>query len=369
MKEGELNGLRELASDVADHVIPRFIVPPLGERDEKQFGFFAPGKAPDIGGILAKVWSGRRAFIDLSYLLDEAGRADAFTWLPDIFGRARGMRVRATPMAKLSDMTTHEIPAFKAAISGGDMLKFAICVASGDMVRADFAADVKSALAGLGLEATDCAIIADFSDADFSDPDPVAPIIGGALEQLQMLGNWLHIIFQGTYYPESNPADPGQSTLCPRNEWLAWRQAVNFDPTTADHLIFGDYAADSSKMVFGGKGGRPIPHYRYTTETSWLIERGKASGGYLEVMQDVCNRVVKSGHFAGSVFSHADRLIYRTAHGLEGPGNATTWRQINTTHHVTRVVTDVAKVRGIFIQELAEERVPQEQMALLDGAV
>jgi hypothetical protein len=249
------------------------------------------------------------------------------------------------------------------------MLKFAICVASGDMVRADFAADVKSALAGLGLEATDCAIIADFSDADFSDPDPVAPIIGGALEQLQMLGNWLHIIFQGTYYPESNPADPGQSTLCPRNEWLAWRQAVNFDPTTADHLIFGDYAADSSKMVFGGKGGRPIPHYRYTTETSWLIERGKASGGYLEVMQDVCNRVVKSGHFAGSVFSHADRLIYRTAHGLEGPGNATTWRQINTTHHVTRVVTDVAKVRGIFIQELAEERVPQEQMALLDGAV
>ena len=369
MKEGELNGLRELASDVADYVIPRLIVPPLGERDEKQFGLFAPGKVPDIGGILAKVWFGRRAFIDLSYLLDEAGRTEAITWLPDIFGRARGMQLRAIPMAKLSDMNAHEIPAFKASIAGADKLKFALCVASGDLVRADFGTDIKSALAAVGLEASDCAVIADFSDADFSDPDPVAPIIGGALEQLQTLGNWQHIIFQGTYYPESNPADPGQSTLCPRNEWLAWRQAVNFDPTTADHLIFGDYAADSSKMVFGSKGGRPIPHYRYTTATSWLIERGKASGGYLEVMQDVCKRVVNSGHFAGAVFSHADLLIYRTAHGLEGPGNATTWRQINTTHHVTRVVTDVAKVRGIVIREIAEEPAPQEQMALLDRAV
>ena len=313
MKEGELNGLRELASDVAAHVIPRFIVPPLGERDEKQFGLFAPGKVPDIGGILAKVWFGRRAFIDLSYLLDEAGRTEAITWLPDIFGRARGMQLRAIPMAKLSDMNAHEIPAFKASIAGADKLKFALCVASGDLVRADFGTDIKSALAAVGLEASDCAVIADFSDADFSDPDPVAPIIGGALEQLQTLGNWQHIIFQGTYYPESNPADPGQGMLCPRNEWLAWRQAVNFDPTTADHLIFGDYAADSSKMVFGSKGGRPIPHYRYTTATSWLIERGKASGGYLEVMQDVCKRVVNSGHFAGAVFSHADLLIYRTA--------------------------------------------------------
>jgi len=369
MKEGELNGLRELASDVATYVIPRFIVPPLGERDQKQYGLFAPGKAPDIGGILAKIWSGRRAFIDLSYLLDEAGRTEAIAWLPEIFRRARGMKIRAIPMAKLSDMNAHEIPAFKASIDGDDKLKFALCVASGDMVRADFGADIKSALAGVGLEASDCAVIADFSDADFSDPDPVAPIIGGALEQLQTLGNWQHIIFQATYYPESNPAVPGESTLCPRNEWLAWRQAVHFDPTTAGHLIFGDYAADSSKMVFGSKGGRPIPHYRYTTATSWLIERGKASGGYLEVMQDVCKRVVKSGHFAGAVFSHADRLIYRTAHGLEGPGNATTWRQINTTHHVTRVVTDVAKVRGIVIREIAVERAPQEQMALLDGAV
>jgi hypothetical protein len=365
MKEGELNGLRELASDVACHVIPRIIVPPLGERDEKQFGLFAPGKAPDIGGILAKYWGGRRVFIDLSYLLDEAGRAEAGAWLPDIFKRARSVNLRAIPLAKLSDIGELEVQAFKASVATGEDLKFAICVASGDMVRADFGLDVKSALIKIGLEAHECAVIADFSDADFSDPEPVAPIISGALEQLQALGKWQHIIFQGTYYPESNPADPGESVLCPRNEWLAWCQAVNFDPSTAEHLIFGDYAADSSKMVFGGKGGRPIPHYRYTTPASWLIVRGEANGSSHAVMQDVCNRIVQSGHFAGARFSTADRLIYRTANGHEGPGNAATWRQVNTTHHITRVVTDVALVRGISIEKIPEEAPAQIQMALL----
>jgi hypothetical protein len=34
MKAGELTGLRDLAPDVADRVLPRLIVPPRQERDE-----------------------------------------------------------------------------------------------------------------------------------------------------------------------------------------------------------------------------------------------------------------------------------------------------------------------------------------------
>lgn len=365
MKTGELTGLRELASDVSDHVIPRFIVPPLGEREEKQFGLFAVGKAPDVGGVLVKFWAGRRAFIDLSYLIDEAGRTEIASWLPDMFARTRGLRLRAIPLAMLGDIGELEAQAFKMAIPADESLKFAICVASGDMVRSSFGEELKVAVAKIGLGAGDCAVIADFSDADFSDPESVAPIISGALEQLQMLGNWQHIIFQATYYPEKNPADPGEGMLCPRNEWLAWRRAVKFDPTTAEYFVFGDYAADSSKMVFGGKGGRPIPHYRYTTESSWLIERGKENGSVQEVMKDVCGRIVNSGHFANPRFSSADLFIYRNSLGLEGPGSATTWRQVNTTHHVTRVVTDVAKVRSVSISEISEEPVGHEQMNLL----
>jgi hypothetical protein len=355
MKAGELNGIRELAQEVAAYLLPRFIVPPLGERDDSQCNLFPPGIAPDVGWVLAKYWFGRRAFIDVTYLLDEAGRENAANWLPQIFARARTLNARAIPMAMLRDLGEREAGAFKAAISDDDLLKFGICVASGEMVRSDFGHALNLSLTRLGLRAQDCAVFADFSDSDFSQPERVAPIISGALELLQELGEWQHIIFQGTSYPEKNPAEHGSSVLCPRNEWAAWCQAVKFDPTTAEYMIFGDYAADSAKMNFGGAGAAAIRHYRYTAEGAWLVERGAKTGTDKEIMQNVCSRIVASEHFSGPRFSTADLYIYRTANNMDGPGNSTMWRQINTTHHITRVVADVAKVRGITFIELSSE--------------
>lgn len=351
MKTGELSGIRELAPDVAAHIIPRFIVPPPSERDDCQPGLFELDDTPDVGGILARHWLDHPAFIDLTHLIAERGRDDLESWLPQIFSRARSLRVQAIPMAMLNDLGVAEIDAFKQTIAREDVLKFCIGVHSGEMVGREFGAALSLAVERLGLQTSDCAVIADFSNSDFAVPDHVAPIIGSALETLQELGQWQHIVFQGTHYPEKNPAAHGASELWPRNEWVAWCQAVNFDPATADHMIFGDYAADCAKMVFGGSGGVAIRHYRYTTTSDWLVVRGAKTGSDKEIMRDVCARIVASGHFAGASFSTADAYIARTAEGLDGPGSSTMWRQVNTTHHVTRVVVDVALVRGIAIAE------------------
>lgn len=365
MKAGELNGVRELAPDVAAHVLPRFIVPPPGERDDDQPKLFSLNDTPDVGGILSRHWLNRPAIIDATHLIAERGRDNLASWLPQMFRRARSLSVKAIPMAMLTDLGSLEIDAFKESIDDKDALKFCICVSSDDMVGPELGVMLPRAVEQLGLLATDCAIIADFSGSDFLNPDVVAPIIGGALEQLQDLGQWRHIIFQGTHYPETNPAADGANYLWPRNEWAAWRQAVNFDPATAEHMIFGDYAADCSKMVFGGSGGKPIPHYRYTTETDWFIARGAKAGSHHAIMKEVCARIVESGHFASARFSSADTYIARTAQGLDGPGSSTTWRQVNTTHHLTRVVVDVANVRGLAIAEVPTQDAGS-QLSLLD---
>jgi hypothetical protein len=209
-------------------------------------------------------------------------------------------------------------------------------------------------------------VFADFSDADLSDYSLVAPIIRSALEQLQTFGRWQLIAFQGTHYPEANPAKPGQTITHPRNEWRAWREAVRFDPTTAEQMVFGDFAADSAKMDFGDGGGRPIPHCRYTTDSNWLVIRGDEIGSTHEVMKDVFQRVLDSGMFSGPSFSEADAYIDDVAGDrVESAGNATTWRQLNTTHHITRVVADIAKVRGIPITELPTAPTGA-QLALVD---
>jgi hypothetical protein len=369
MKIGELAGVRELALDVAACTIPRFILPPRSERDGSQPTLFVVDNIPDISGALARHWRDRSTFIDATYLMDECGRDQIGIWLPKMFERARRARVRAIPMASLRDLGQKKARAFRAALNLDDRVKLGICVSSGEMIGAEFVAAMSRALELTGLTPGECAVIADFHDADFSAPEVVAPIISGALESLQDLGPWQYIIFQGTHYPEKNPADHGSHMLWPRNEWNAWRQAVRFDPSTKEHMMFGDYAADCAKIEFGSSGFSAIRHYRYATETDWLVVRGENTGSDRQIMQRVCRKIVDSGHFAGAGFSAADSYIFRTANHADGPGNAAIWRQMNTTHHISRAVADIAKVRGIEITQNRMELVVDGQMSFLPQEV
>jgi len=352
MKKGELEGLRELRSDVAACILPRLIVPPVSERKSGSQGeLFSFGDInPDIGGILYKYWPRRDVLVDITYLIDEYGVEQLSGWLSTLFSRARSLDVAATPCINLVDLERVNASVFRQAIDSRAELKLGLCISSGEMSDLGLQGRIEATLAALGIAMTDCVVLADFADADLSDPDRAAPIIQFALEQLQEIGQWQRIIYQGTHYPEKNPADPNQTVVWPRNEWQAWRTAVKFDPSTAEHFAYGDYAADCAKIKFGDQGGRPIVHLRYTTDSNWLVVRAAETGDQSMLMKNVCERIKASPQFAGASFSEADDRIYDIAHGkVENTGNATTWRQVNTTHHITRVVADIAKVRRITI--------------------
>ncbi len=301
-----------------------------------------------ISAALSRHWRGHRAFIDVRYLMEEVGRTELELWLPRMLRRVRDSSVDAIPLATASDLTGRTATAFANSLGAGP-LKLGIVVAAGEMIGPEFAHSLSAALRNVGLAPEHCAVIADFSGDDFSEPRVVAPIIAAALEQLQDFGAWRHIIFQGTHYPERNPAERGSHDIWPRNEWLAWQQAVRFAPSTAMYMMFGDYAADSAKMNFRKSRAAAIRHYRYATNVAWLVQRGEQVGSDSEIMRAVCQKIVASDHFAGPGFSAADAFIYQTASGLDGPGNSTTWRQVNTTHHITRVIADLGKVRGVAI--------------------
>lgn len=368
MKKGELEGLRTLRVDVADCILPLLIVPPLRERDSgSQEALFPPSEAiPDVGGILSKYWPRRPTFVDPRALFKEYGIEKAVNWLPELFKRARNLDVLAIPIASLVDLEKIGVSAFRDSLPRNYGLKFGLRIQSGDMTDPNLNERVQSVLSSMGLIPAECSVFADFTDADLSDHSLVAPIIRAALEQLQTFGQWMFVVFQGTHYPETNPAKPGQTISHPRNEWRAWSEAVKFDPSTAEQMVFGDFAADSAKIDFGGKGGRPIPHCRYTTDTHWLVVRGGETGSTLKIMKDVFKRVLDSGEFSGSSFSEADAYIDDVArNNSESVGSASTWRQVNTAHHITRVVADMAKVRGIPITELPHSPTGA-QLALLE---
>lgn len=368
MKKGELEGLFWLRDDVADCIIPMLIVPPAKDRSSSsQESLFATSKSiPDVGGVLSKYWVHRPAFVDPRVLFKEYGADNAVRWLPALFNRARSLGVLATPVASLETLETIGTAGFKAAISINDELKFGLSIQSGDMTDPNLGARIQTVLDSLGLKPSQCAVIADFTDADLSEPSLVAPIIRGSLEQLQGLGHWQFIVWLGTHYPERNPAKPGQTFIQPRNEWHAWIEAVKFDPSTAQQMVFGDFAADSAKIDFKAGRAQPIRHSRYATAANWLVVRGESEGSDYEVMKDVFERIVESGEFSGATFSNADAYIFNVArNNAPKAGNATTWRQVNTTHHITRVVVDIAEVRSVPISRLPNAPTGVQQ-SLLD---
>lgn len=364
MKGGELIGLRDLASDVADRVLPRLIVPPPADRDnDLQAQLFATESFPDISASLSGHWR-RPVLVDAAYLLDEFGRDRMGIWLPKMFEKARRSDSRPIPLVSIDDLVVGDLAAYRSSVDSGADLKFGIVMSSGQVTDAELVKRALGSLAAMGLQADDCLIISDFHDSDFSSPDVVAPIIGEVLQTLQAAGRWQQIAFQGTNFPDHNPADADSYSMVPRNEWIAWCRAVAFDRDTAQHMIFGDYAADCSKMNFGASGGAAIRHYRYATPNAWLVQRGAAEGSHMRAMRAVCEAIVASGSFAGQDFSVADEHIYDMARGMGRCGAAREWRATNTAHHITRVVVDIGQIRGAPIGRKQIHATP-EQMSLL----
>ncbi|MER8565951.1 beta family protein [Mesorhizobium sp. M0924] len=356
MKAGELLGLYDLAPDISDCIVPRLIVPPPSERKgELEPQLLAGERFPDVSKALCTHWPKRDVLLESTHLLREFARSRLSLWLPRMFESARRANARPIPLVAAKDLVRDDIAAYRAAIDISAPLKFGIVFSSGELADDERLNQVQGAIEQLGIQPSDCVVIADFHDAEFSDPDVVAPIIAGVLDTLQTSAHWQQIIFQGTSYPETNPAAPGSCETIPRNEWLAWKQAVGFDPETANYLTFGDYAADCAKMKFKSGGAVPIPHYRYATADEWLVQRGLQQGNHSTIMRDVCKQLVQNPKFAGRTFSAADDYIYKTAHHGAGPGAAKEWRGVNTTHHITRVVIDIGASRGLAFGRTAVE--------------
>jgi hypothetical protein len=364
-KTGEVRGLQRLAPDVASKITPHLIVPPPKDIDpEKQRQLTQDEIVYGTGRRIADNWRLRDAFLDPRFLFKEFGEETSFDWLNRIFSVATNAGANPIPVLTLGDALGPRQKAFQSVLNTGP-IQAALRITS-DEVDNNLAAHLAAALSALEVADHRCVILADFSESDFTAPDFVGPVAQGVLEDLQAIGRWPAVVFQGSNYPTTNPAVANGSCKVSRNEWLAWKEAVNLSDASPNRLVFGDYAADCSKIEFKKKGGGiPIRHYRYTLTDSWLVVRGIPTGETKSAMQQVCTNIINSGNFAGREFSAADDFIYRCAQGWDGPGNGTTWREINTTHHITRVVRDIGGVKGYAFSD-RQVSTPMHQSSIFD---
>lgn len=353
LKEGECKSFSELPSVVCDRIIPHFILPPPQDRDPELKRVLQPNEIMHTyARRIGTCWPYRTCLVDPRFLLGAIPDIETKDWLPQFFKFATTFEARTIPVATLADLEGSHSEAFRKVIDQqGHGL--AIRLTIDDLNRADLAQRTHKLLLKIVMKPSECVLILDFSDADLTITTVAAEVIIGAYQSAMEIGLWQRTLFQATSYPEKNPALPNSSALLARSDWLAWLAAIRLDRKLKDNLCFGDFGADSAKFVFKSGAPMPIRHYRYSTKDSWLVVRGDKNITAHESMRRVALRLTESIHFAGRNFSKADASIEDTRDGLVGPGNASTWRKLNTTHHLTRVVCDLAEVHGYEIPQAA----------------
>ncbi|MGN6365896.1 beta family protein [Asticcacaulis taihuensis] len=337
-KQGEYVAMAKLPSDVLPYVEPRFVVPPPKERDPEL------GRVPNIdeiahmtGDRVGKHWPLRRAFLDTRFVADELGDEGLRT----LFRLAQARNPNIVPVATVSDLCN---PLFLDIQCKNGPVKLSVLV---DYEQVDRGA-LATGLSVLGLSAADCVLFIDFTGATLK-PEIAAGSISGVFGLFNEIGPWHRIVFQASNFPETNPPEYGKNKFVPRDEWFAFHEAMKECDVPPERIGYGDFGADTGKMVFPRSkgGGKATRHIRYTGKTHTLIVFADKDGKDAEQMKKVCQRVMGNDSYAGQQFSEADNRIFRVANGMDGPGNASMWREWNTMHHVMRVVRDLGAMDDV----------------------
>lgn len=116
LKQGEYRGLQRLATDVADKIVPRLVVPPPKERDPEKHRLLTKDEiVHETGRRIADHWKMRDAFLDVSFLFSEFGDAECTEWLPRMFDVARKANAQPIPVIGLADALGPRAAAFRLA--------------------------------------------------------------------------------------------------------------------------------------------------------------------------------------------------------------------------------------------------------------
>lgn len=340
-KQGEYTAGARIAREIQQHVEPRFIIPPPKEADpEKGKPLTADEIASLTGERIGKHWPLYPAFLDAQYVAPMLGNSG----LRQLFRAAQGRNRKLAAVATVADLFN---PLF-AHFLRTSRPRIGIYLPYEEIDTATLLEGVKA----LGCAPEDCVLFLDFTGAPL-EVDGVAASVAAIIDELGTAARWGRLVFQGSAFPIKNPADHGGKFLVPRREWRVFLDALKECSVSPELLGYGDYGADCGEINFPrkGGGGRAIRHLRYTGMSHTLIVRGAEQGKDADVMRDVCQRVLESGHFAGQRFSYADDRIWRGAKGLDGPGNASMWREWNMAHHMTRVVRDLGALAGVTFSD------------------
>ena len=346
-KEGEFKALSKLNSFTRRHICPLFEVSPLEYDSESK------KKPKTLEGHLHgfcqkkffKMWHSENAFIDTSLL--DGLLVNGKTCVEYIFDQivpTTLIRVLPMPVAHLNDSLQAQQGLVKV-IKSYSVKEVGIRLKIEDVMDIRLTEKLTKLMTDLGLAYTDCHLIFDLANSDFSEYQDFSEGIVSLLETFPHLGDWKSFTLCGGAFPPSNLLKKGKNNVV-RLDWKLYHLVVKGIAQTdyARKINYGDYSiVTPGYFEFDPKKMKRSANIKYTLGENWLIIKGSAlskpgdNKQYITQAGEIC----ASQDYFGEAFSEGDQHIKSCHLGLVSPGNPTVWNWVGNNHHFTKVVSDL----------------------------
>jgi hypothetical protein len=363
-KRGEYEAMSRLPLSSKRVLTPLIEVPEFGS-PEHGWDHETASKAKTIDKHLAlfakrvyKKWDDSPCFVDLSLISSAQRMKNGVHPIHFIFKELRGLLgCQAIPVTGLlrDDKYQQEIKATSAKDKNGICLRITIEQAE----RRTIKNEMDSLLSTLKFQSTDCDLILDLgAPTNFRPLDGFAMAIQGIVGKLPYLNDWRTFTLLGTSFPETMGSIKEGAEIVPRYEWQLYKMLIaGLRGTGLRPPSFGDYAINHPKVLeLDMRQVNPSATIRYTIDDSWYIVKGKKvkkdkkdegekvkdkKYGF-EQYRYLSKSIINSKYYFGTTFSWGDDYIQKCATGKSGTGSLSTWRQVGTSHHIEKVIRDIA---------------------------
>jgi hypothetical protein len=196
-----------------------------------------------------------------------------------------------------------------------------------------------------GLQRDQIDLLLDLGSVVNSSSGTIAQMHRANIDLIPDLDDWRTLTVASSAFPlglasltrdEWNPV--------PRLDWRGWRALFVGTKQPQRLPAYSDYTISQPALPPEGRA-TILAQLRYATPETWIIWKGRNAFEYgFDQFFAICASLVQRPEYRGADFSWGDSEIAQKAANVGSCGNAQTWRQIGTSHHLETVLDQIANL-------------------------
>lgn len=363
-KKGEFDTFKHLSEKVKDGTLPVFELPLISEKQKKTKKYTL--LSTPIAAFVEK------CAIELSEIMDKRSFAvDIHRWpsnatvesgehiLSYFIGCLKAKDCNVSPVIGYDRWEDKEYTTILRQLSK-NITTFVIRLDSfafEDMIEEEpFFTVLDDIMTSMDIDSAQCSILLDFDDTAKTS---IIEMQENAQRAVDLLDDYTFrfISIAGcSVSSDINNMVPKANTngIVIRKEFQVWKTIKKFNNNI--NFIFGDYGVANPQVGDDIIAPDANGKIRYTIEDSYFVVRGysRRQGEKGSQMHGLCRRLKSSGYYMGTAFSWGDLKIEECAQG-EFTGNPMNWISIDTSHHMTYVLSEVKEYESRILEEKTRE--------------